>query len=149
MKENDRLRGLEIQFYLVCYDLARFTKPMTIQNIFTFFEFLEKIDFTKELNYDILKTLAQTIFTEQTNIQPNRVELCNFCYTHNIKLPVIRKYTQLPKHTYDATLRRIKEEVYYQPTHLQPEIYQEIEKFLSFVKKLSEIGVKVNAKVYK
>lgn len=141
MNKNDRLRGLEIRFYLVCYDIIHITKPITTQNLFNFFDFLERIDFTNELNYSILKTLASTIFTENTNIQPNKVEFCNFCYTHNIKLRDIRKYVNIPKTLYDATISQIKSDIYYQPTHLQDEIYPELEKFLQFIKKIQQIGV--------
>ena len=141
MNKNDRLRGLEIRFYLVCYDIIHITKPITTQNLFKFFDFLEGIDFTNELNYSILKTLASTIFTENTNIQPNKVEFCNFCYTHNIKLSDIRKYVNIPKTLYDATISQIKSDIYYQPTHLQDEIYPELEKFLQFIKKIQQIGV--------
>lgn len=149
MNKNDKLRGLEIRFYLVCYDLIHLTKPITIQNIFAFFDFLEAIDFTKLLNYDILKTLAKTIYTEQTNIQPNKIELCNFCYTHNIKLSAIQKYTKIPKQVYDAVLSQIKNEIFYQPTHLQDHIYPEIENFLKLVQKVSTIGVKIDEKFLK
>jgi hypothetical protein len=148
MNNNDKLRGLEIRFYLVCHDLVHLTKPITIQNIFAYFEFLEAIDFTKELNYDILKTLAKTIYTEQTNIQPNKVELCNFCYTHQLKLKSIQKYIRIPKTLYDATISQIKNEIFYQPTHLQDAIYPELEKFLNFVEKVSNLGVKINEKVF-
>lgn len=141
MNKNDRLRGLEIRFYLVCYDIIHITKPITTQNLFKFFDFLEGIDFTNELNYSILKTLASTIFTENTNIQPNKVEFCNFCYTHNIKLRDIRKYVNIPKTLYDATISQIKSDIYYQPIHLQDEIYPELEKFLQFIKKIQQIGV--------
>ena len=141
IKENDRLRGLEIKFYLVCYDLVHLTNPITIQNIFIYFEFLKEIDFTKSVNYDILETLAKTIYTEQTNIQPNKIELCNFCYTHNIKLKQIQKYTKIPKTLYDATISQIKNEIYFQPIHLQPNIYTEIENFLNLVKKVSNLGI--------
>ena len=149
MKENDKLRGLEIRFYLVCHDLVNLTKPITIQNIFAYFEFLEAIDFTKSINYDILKTLAKTIYTEQTNLQPNKVELCNFCCTHQIKLSSIRKYIKITKTLYDATISQIKNEIFYQPTHLQDAIYPELEKFLALVEKISKIGVKVNAEILK
>lgn len=141
MNKNDRLRGLEIRFYLVCYDIIHITKPITTQNLFNFFDFLERIDFTNELNYSILKALASTIFTENTNIQPNKVEFCNFCYTHNIKLRDIRKYVNIPKTLYDATISQIKSDIYYQPTHLQDEVYPELEKFLQFIKKIQQIGV--------
>ena len=106
MNNNDRLRGLEIQFYLVCYDVIHLTKPITTRNLENFFKFLEEIDFTKSLNYSILKTLAFTIFTENTNIQPNKVEFCNFCYTHQVKLRDIRKYVNIPKTR--TTLRLVK-----------------------------------------
>lgn len=149
MKENDRLRGLEIRFYLICHDLVHITSPITTQNIFAYFEFLEAIDFTKSINYDILKTLAKTIYTEQTNIQPNKVELCNFCHTHHIKRSNIQKYAKIPKPLYDATLSQIKNEVFYQPTHLQDEIYQELEKFLKLVNKVSNLGVKVDESIFK
>lgn len=148
MTKNDKLRGLEIRFYLICHDLVHLTKPITIQNIFAYFEFLEAIDFTKELNYDILKVLAKTIYTEQTNIQPNKIELCNFCYTHQIKLSAIRKYIKIPKTLYDATISQIQNEIFYQPTHLQDEIYPEIEKFLAMVEKVSNLGVKIDEKVF-
>lgn len=149
MKQNDKLRGLEIRFYLICHDLVHLTKPITIQNIFAYFEFLEAIDFTKELNYDILKVLAKTIYTEQTNIQPNKVELCNFCYTHQIRLSNIRKYIKIPKTLYDATISQIQNEIFYQPTHLHNEVYAEIEKFLAMVEKISNLGVKVDEKVFR
>ena len=149
MEKNNYLRGLEIRFYLVCHDLVHLTKPITIQNIFAYFEFLEAIDFTKELNYDILKTLAKTIYTEQTNVQPNKIELCNFCATHQIKLSTIQKYVKIPKTVYDAVLSQIKHEIFYQPTHLQDDIYPELEKFLNFVEKVSNIGVKINGKLLK
>lgn len=149
MTKNDKLRGIEIRFYLVCHDLVHLTKPIAIQNIFAFFEFLEAIDFTKELNYGILKTLAQTIYTEQTNIQPNKVELCNFCYTHQVKLSTIKKYTKISKPFFDATISQIKNEIFYQPTHLHEDIYPEIEKFLDFVKRLKKLGVEINDKLLK
>jgi hypothetical protein len=149
MKENDKLRGLEIRFYLVCYDLIRLTKPMTYQNILIFFEFFEKIDFTKDINYDILKTLARTIFTEQTNIQPNKTELCNFCYTHKIHIKKIKKYVNIPKTLYDATISQIKSELFYQPTHLQPAVYDEIEKFLNKLKQIQTLGVPVDENIYR
>lgn len=145
MKNTDRLRGLEIRFYLVCYDIIHLTKPITTQNLINFFDFLEKIDFTNSLNYSILKTLASTIFTENTNIQPNKVELCNFCYTHKVKLRDIRKYVSIPKTLYDATVSQINSEYFYQPTHLKEEIYPEIEKFLEFIEKLKHLGVTINA----
>lgn len=149
MKENDKLRGLEIQFYLVCYDLTRLTKPMSYQNILGFFEFLERIDFTKEVNYDILKTLAKTIFTEQTNIQPNKAELCNFCYTHNVHYKKVWKYVNLPKTQYDALVSQIKSELFYQPTHLQDQVYAEIEKFLNKLNQIKSLGVNIDEKVYR
>jgi hypothetical protein len=149
MKQNDKLRGIEIRFYLVCHDLVNLTRPITIQNIFAYFEFLEAIDFTKSLNYDILKTLAKTIYTEQTNIQPNKIELCNFCYTHKVKLSAIQKYIKIPKTVYDATISQIQNEIFYQPTHLQDHIYPEIEKFLEMVKKISNLGVTIDAKILK
>ena len=148
MKQNDKLRGLEIRFYLICHDLVHLTKPATIQNIFAYFEFLEAIDFTKELNYDILKTLAKTIYTEQTNIQPNKVELCNFCYTHQVKLSSIQKYVRVPKTFYDATVSQIQNEIFYQPTHLHDDIYKELENFINLVEKVSNLGVKINAKIF-
>ena len=145
MNNNDRLRGLEIQFYLVCYDVIHLTKPITTRNLENFFKFLEEIDFTKSLNYSILKTLAFTIFTENTNIQPNKVEFCNFCYTHQVKLRDIRKYVNIPKTLYDATISQIQTDYFYQPTHLQEEVYPEIEKFLKFIEKFKQLGVTTNA----
>lgn len=149
MKNNDKLRGLEIRFYLICHDLVHLTKPITIQNIFAYFDFLEAIDFTKSIDYGILKTLAKTIYTEQTNIQPNKVELCNFCYTHKIKLKAIQKYVRIQKTVYDATISQIKNEIFYQPTHLQDQVYLEIENFLKLVEKVSNLGVKIDGKVFK
>ena len=144
MNKQDKLRGLEIQFYLICYDVVHLTKPITTQNLETFFKFLEEIDFTKSLNYSILKTLAFTIFTENTNIQPNKIELCNFCFTHKVKLRDICKYVNIPKTMYDATISKIKSEFFYQPHHLQDDVYEEIEKFLKLIGKLKNIGVRVN-----
>ena len=149
MTENNKLRGIEIRFYLVCYDLVNLTRPITTQNIFAYFDFLEAIDFTKSVNYDILKTLVNTIYTEQTNIQPNKIELCNFCYTHQVKLKTIQRFTRIPKTLYDATISQIKNEIYYQPTHLQDHIYSELEKFLKLVDKVSNLGVKINEKLLK
>lgn len=141
MTEQDKLRGLEIRFYLVITDLARLTTPVTIQNIFAFFDFLEKIDFTKALDCGTLKVLTNTVFTENTNLQPNKIELCNFCYTHNVKPKALKHYIRITPEEYRATISRINSETFYQPTHLQPHIYNKIETFLEFVSKLTNLGV--------
>lgn len=141
MTENDKLRGLEIRFYLFIYDLMRITDPMDINNIFNFFEFFEKIDFTKSVNYDIIKSLAQTILTERTNVQPNKIELCNFCHTHSLRPKHLKKFVTITNPIYNSVVNRILTEEFYQPTHLQPQVYAEIEKFLNLWNKFTNMGV--------
>lgn len=141
MTENDKKRGLEIRFFLIVYDITRITNPMDINNVLNFFDFFEKIDFTKSVNYDIIKSLAQTILTENTNLQPNKVELCNFCYTHGLRPKHLKKYVNITKPIYNATINRIQTEEFYQPTHLQPHVYAEIEKFLKLWNKFTDMGV--------
>lgn len=141
MTENNKLRGLEIRFYLIIYDLTKLTEPMDVNNVFNFFDFFEKIDFTKSINYAILKSLAQTILTEKTNIQPNKIELCNFCYTHNIRPKHLKKYVTITNPIYDSVVNRIQTEEFYQPIHMQPQVYVEIEKFLTLWNKFTNMGV--------
>lgn len=141
MTKNDEQRGLEIRFYLLIYDITRITNPMDVNNVLNFFEFFEKIDFTKSIDYDIIKSLAQTILTEKTNIQPNKIELCNFCYTHNIRPKHLKKYTNITNPVYNSIINRILTEEFYQPTHLQPRVYEEIKKFLNLWKHFTTMGV--------
>lgn len=141
MTKNDELRGLEIRFYLIFYEIIKITNPPAIQNAIELLDFLQKLDFTNTVNYDKLKVLIETIFSENTNIQPNTIELCNFCYTHKLQPKYIRKYIKLPERKYKEIISRINSETFYQPTHLQKEMYEEIKNFLKIMKKIQNLGV--------
>lgn len=138
---NNEKRALEIRFFLICFDIARLTIPNNSGNIINFFEFMEQMDFTREIDYVTLKELAQTLLTEKNNIIPNKDELCNFCLTNKIPPSKIKKYLKITPEYYRIFQSRIAHEPFFQPTHLQPHVYDEISKFLTHYEKIRNLGV--------
>lgn len=143
--DNHQLRAIEIRFFLLCFDLARLTKPNNNGNIYAFLEFIEKIDFTNSVEHSIIKELAQTIMTEKNNITPNKEELCNYCMRTKIAPTKMDKYTKISGIYYSAFVNRVANEPFFQPTHLQPHVYVELENFLALVTKVKNLGVYENA----